>query len=79
MLEWIGWIATAMFAASYLCKQPSRLRLVQALAALLWIGYGLLINALPVVVANAAVAVMAAYSAWRQRTRSLVLPSDAQS
>ncbi len=22
MVEWIGWVATAMFAVSYLCKQP---------------------------------------------------------
>ena len=68
MLEWIGWIATGMFAASYFCKHPSRLRLVQALAAVLWIGYGLLIGAAPVVVANLVVAGVAAYSAWRQRT-----------
>jgi hypothetical protein len=66
MLEWIGWLATAIFAASYFCKQPIRLRGVQALAALLWIGYGILIKAPPVIVANLVVAVVAAYSAWRQ-------------
>ncbi|GAC1446346.1 MAG: hypothetical protein NVSMB56_04150 [Pyrinomonadaceae bacterium] len=68
MLNWIGWIATVMFAASYFCKRPARLRLVQALAALLWIGYGIVIGAFPVIVANAVVAVMATYSAWQQRT-----------
>jgi hypothetical protein len=66
MLDWIGWIATALFAASYFCKQPSTLRSVQALAALLWIGYGILIKAPPVIVANLVVAIVAAYSAWRQ-------------
>lgn len=68
MLEWIGWVATAMFAVSYLCKQPVQLRLVQALAAVLWIGYGMMIGAAPVVVANLVVACMAGYSAWREHT-----------
>ena len=28
-LEWIGWIATAVFASSYLWKRPAVLRRVQ--------------------------------------------------
>ena len=66
-LDWIGWIATAAFAASYFCKQPKMLRLVQALAALLWVGYGLLIHAIPVVVANVVVAGMAVWSSLGRR------------
>ena len=61
-LDWIGWIATAVFASSYLFKQPLLLRRVQAGAALLWVIYGLIIHAFPVVVANLVVAGMAAYS-----------------
>lgn len=67
MLNWIGWVATIAFAASYFCKRPVHLRIVQAFAALLWIGYGIAIGALPVIVANVVVAAMAAYSAWRQQ------------
>ena len=63
MLSWIGWLATAVFASSYFCKNPRTLRGVQGLAALLWIGYGLLIGAVPVVVANTVVAFLAIYSA----------------
>ncbi|MBK9316981.1 MAG: YgjV family protein [Acidobacteria bacterium] len=59
MFEWIGWIATAVFAYSYFCKQPRTLRLVQALAALLWISYGVIIGALPIIVANIVVAGLA--------------------
>jgi len=66
VFEWIGWVATALFAGSYFCKQPATLRRLQALAALLWIGYGLLIKAAPVVAANVIVAALALYSAWRQ-------------
>ena len=62
MFEWIGWLATALFAASYLCKNPALLRGMQAAGALLWIGYGMAIHAQPVVVANLIVAVMALVS-----------------
>jgi hypothetical protein len=62
MLNWIGWIATACFGLSYFFKRPATLRLIQAGAALLWITYGLLIHALPVVVANVIVALAAVYS-----------------
>jgi hypothetical protein len=61
-LDWIGWIATAIFVGSYLCKDPTTLRRVQALAASLWVVYGLMIHATPVVVANLLVAGIAIYS-----------------
>ncbi|MBI3649506.1 MAG: YgjV family protein [Acidobacteria bacterium] len=73
MLDWLGWIATAIFAASYFCKQPAKLCGVQALAALVWIGYGVLIKAPPVIVANLVVAIVAAYSAWQQPRRRACL------
>jgi hypothetical protein len=51
-----------VFASSYLFKQPMALRRVQAGAALLWVIYGSIIHAFPVVVANLVVAGMAVYS-----------------
>jgi hypothetical protein len=53
---WIGWVATAVFAISYTCRDPVRLRRVQAGAAVLWLAYGWAIGAAPVVVANLIVA-----------------------
>jgi hypothetical protein len=61
-LEWLGYMATAVFASSYFFKSPEALRKVQALAALLWIGYGLAIHSMPVIVANAVVAAIAVTS-----------------
>jgi hypothetical protein len=63
--DWIGWIATALFACSYLFKQPAALRKVQAGAALLWVIYGLIIHAMPVVVANVVVAGVAGCTVFR--------------
>ena len=65
-LEWIGWIATAIFAISYFFKEAATLRRMQALAALLWIGYGVSIHAVPVIVANVVVASMAVFSSFRK-------------
>lgn len=70
MFEWIGWLATGVFGASYFCRRPQRLRLVQAAAALLWIGYGVIIKAPPVIVANLVVAALAVASALRHTTEN---------
>lgn len=64
MINWIGWVATGVFAVSYFCRQPKMLRIVQAIAALMWVTYGFLIGAMPVVVANVIVALAAVYSSF---------------
>lgn len=65
--DWIGWIAAAVFAASYLLKDQRSLRRVQAIAALLWMTYGIVNHSMPIIVANAVVAAMAAGSALMRR------------
>jgi uncharacterized protein with PQ loop repeat len=55
----IGWMATAVFSISYLCRRSTTLRWVQAGAALIWVVYGLRLHAMPVVAANAIVAIAA--------------------
>jgi hypothetical protein len=60
--DWIGWLATAIFLASYSCKDQTKLRRVQAVAALLWVAYGAILHAVPIVVANILVAGVAVYS-----------------
>jgi len=70
MMDAFGWVATAVFASSYFFKAPVVLRRVQALAAALWICYGVGIRALPVVVANVVVAGFALWSSFRPRART---------
>jgi inner membrane protein len=75
--DWLGWVATAVFLASYAYRDQKRLRLVQATAALLWAVYGLLIGAMPIIVANLLLAAVAFYSSFqRVRLRSAVRPAD---
>lgn len=66
MLDGLGWVATALFAGSYFCKTPRAMRRLQASAALLWVGYGIWMNAFPIIVANVIVAALAVYSDWKQ-------------
>lgn len=74
MIDWIGWLATAVFLTSYFTKQSATLRRIQGLAACLWAVYGLLIHALPVVVANLLVAGVAIVSSYRRQPVALAEP-----
>lgn len=71
MLNAIGWIATAIFSASYFFRGAATLRSIQAAAACLWVVYGLMIGALPVVAANVIVAVAALYSLFATSRRQI--------
>jgi len=64
--DWIGWVATAVFVGSYLCTRADALRKVQMVGAVLWIGYGVVMQAAPVITAN--VLVLGA-AAWASRRR----------
>jgi hypothetical protein len=68
MLDAIGWTATALFATSYSSRDPVTLRRLQAAAAVLWIAYGVILKAPPVIVANVIVASLALWSSL-QTTR----------
>jgi len=68
MLNGIGWIATAIFTASYFFRGQAALRSIQAVAACVWVVYGLMIGATPVVAANVIVAAAALYSLFFRKT-----------
>jgi hypothetical protein len=67
MTDTLGWIATALFVGSYFFKRPAFLRAMQMSGAALWIVYGAMIGAIPVVVANALVFGAAAFTLVRAR------------
>jgi hypothetical protein len=62
VLDLIGWAATAVFASSYFFSAPGKLRWVQASAAVMWVIYGVMLGAKPVIVANLIVAGAAGYT-----------------
>jgi hypothetical protein len=66
-VDYLGWVATGVFLFSYFCKSAAALRSFQMAGALLWIAYGMIIGASPVVVANVLVFAAAAWTAVRTR------------
>jgi hypothetical protein len=65
VIEYLGWLATLVFVGSYFCKRADALLKVQMLGALLWVAYGFLMKAPPVVAANLLVLSAAAWTARR--------------
>ena len=67
MTETLGWVATTLFVGSYFFKRPALLRAMQMAGATLWIVYGAMIGAIPVVVANGLVFAAAAWTLIRSK------------
>jgi hypothetical protein len=61
-IDMLGWVATAVFVSSYLCRSPRALRATQMAGAIIWMMYGLLMHAAPVFVANLLVLSAAAWT-----------------
>ncbi len=74
----LGWVATAVFVASYFFAKPAALRAVQMAGATLWIIYGCLIGAIPVIAANALVFTAAAWTVARSRFMAPRLESSTE-
>jgi hypothetical protein len=75
MIEVLGWVATTVFVTSYFFSRPGPLRAVQMGGAALWVVYGFLIGAMPVIAANVLVFSAAAWTLgrdWRRRSIATV-------
>ena len=72
LIDCLGWSATAVFVASYFCARPFVLRAVQMLGAAMWVTYGALIGAWPVIIANVLVFGAAAWTAARTSPKQAV-------
>jgi hypothetical protein len=66
VVDSLGWAATAVFVSSYFMRATVLTR-VQMAGALMWVAYGVLQQAAPVVAANLLVFAAAAWTAWRGR------------
>ena len=66
----LGWMATAVFVGSYFFKRPAALRAMQMAGSVLWIVYGVLIEATPVIVANMLVFGAAAWTFFTRNAKS---------
>lgn len=67
LTDTVGWIATLVFVGSYFFSKPAALRVCQMLGATLWIAYGCLIAAKPVIASNLLVFAAATWTLTRKR------------
>ncbi len=61
LIETLGWIATAGTLLSFAVKDMWKLRLINGLASILWVIYGILKIDNPIIVINASVIIMHLY------------------
>lgn len=71
----LGWMATAVFVGSYFFKRPAALRAMQMAGSVLWIVYGVLIEATPVIAANVLVFTAAAWTFFARDATSATTPA----
>lgn len=74
----IGWVATAVFVGSYFFARPAALRAMQMLGSVLWIIYGVLIDATPVIAANVLVFAAAAWTFLGRSSTTAPAPAPAR-
>jgi hypothetical protein len=65
LADGVGWAATGVFVGSYFFTRAESIRRTQMAGALMWLVYGLMISAYPVIVANVLVFGAAAWSLAR--------------
>jgi uncharacterized protein with PQ loop repeat len=56
MLDFIGWVATILIIISFIFRDIYKLRLFSMIGAFLWIVYGIMANAYPIIILNVVVA-----------------------
>ncbi|HWR44971.1 hypothetical protein [Sporomusa sp.] len=52
LVEWLGYLASGLVAISFLMKSINKLRFINVVGAILFVIYGVAIQALPVVLVN---------------------------
>lgn len=58
MINYIGWVAVVISASSYFATNPISLRIIQAIASVVWIIYGIYFHSTPIIAANIIIAVL---------------------
>jgi len=69
-IEWIGYLAMATVLISFLMKSVIKLRLVNALGALIFIVYGFLLTPIskPIIITNIAILIINVYYVIKHNT-----------
>ena len=71
-VEILGYVATLIFAASFLFKSIVPLRIVNSIGAALFVVYALITQTYPVALLNAFLVVVHIYQLWRLKKTSKI-------
>jgi len=61
LVEWTGYAAMILLMISFLMKDIKKLRIINTLACLLFVIYGFMLNAWPIIISNAFIAFVNLY------------------
>ncbi len=61
LIEWTGYAAMAILMFSFLMKDIKKLRIINSIACILFVIYGVMLDAYPVVISNAFIATVNFY------------------
>lgn len=75
-IEYLGYAASAAVLISFLMKSIRVLRTVNTIGCLLFIGYGILIGSIPVIITNAAIVLINAYYLMQTKEKPLETVQD---
>ena len=67
MTEILGWVATAFVLFSFTLKDMHKLRIINLVGCVLWIGYGFIIMSKPIIFVNCSIAVIHTYWLIKKR------------
>jgi len=61
LVEWIGYAAMGILMVSFLMKDIKKLRIINSVACILFVIYGFMLDAYPIVISNAFIAAVNFY------------------
>jgi len=61
LVEWIGYAAMGILMVSFLMKDIKKLRVINSIACILFVIYGFMLDAIPIVISNAFIAMVNFY------------------
>lgn len=70
LIDILGYVATAFVAGSFLLSSMLHLRLVNAIGAIMFIVYGVLIDSMPVVLLNVFITAVNLYQVYKIKRNS---------
>ena len=72
-MQIIGYIATLLTILSFVPKEQIKLRLINGIASIIWIVYGLGNNDVPVILVNSAVLLVHGFWFYKQKSKTIVI------